>query len=92
MELIPLIQAMLAGLESEGDDSKTGRRAALWRVQQRAANVNNTLDELRHYCLESLERRQLEDESEYMRGYRAGFQAILREIRRIETGGGQPQP
>lgn len=86
MELIPLIQEMLAGLESEGDPEITGRRAALWRAQQHAAHVENTLGELRRYCLESLDRRQLEDESDYLRGYRSGFQAVLREIRRIETG------
>lgn len=89
MELIPVIRARLAELHAEGSDPLAGgQRAALWRAQQHAAHVNHTLDDLRHYCLEALKPRQVLDEAEendYLRGYRKGFQAVLGEIRRIET-------
>jgi len=67
----------------------SGRRAALWRAQQHAARVDRSLEDLRRYCLDALKPRLLdqEHENDYLRGYREGFQAVLREIRRIETSG-----
>ena len=91
MELIPVIREMLSELE-ERSPVVTGRRAALWRVQQYAAVLDHTIDDLRRYCLKSLAPRRLLDESDYLRGYREGFQAVLREIRALETqdrGGAQ---
>jgi hypothetical protein len=91
MELIPAIRARLAQLDAERHGAlASGRRAALWRAQQHAARINNTLDDLRRYCLESLKPRRFldaEDENDYLRGYREGFQAVLTEIRRLETRG-----
>jgi hypothetical protein len=89
MELIPAIQMRLAQLDGEQRDAlASGRRAALWRAQQYAARINHTLDDLRRYCLESLKPRRFLDEADengYLRGYREGFQAVLTEIRRLET-------
>jgi hypothetical protein len=91
MELIPAIRARLAQLDGERRGAlASGRRAALWRAQQHAGRINHTLDDLRRYCLESLKPRGVldaEDENDYLRGYREGFQAVLTEIRRIETRG-----
>ncbi len=90
MELIPAIRERLAQLDADGRDPLTsGHRAALWRAQQYAARIEHTLEDLRRYCLESLKPRLLEEEFEndYLRGYRQGFQAVLRDIRRIETRG-----
>jgi hypothetical protein len=90
MELIPTIRAHLAELGA-GHKSPlvSGQRAALWRAQQHAARIDHTLEDLRRYCLESLKPRLLEErhENDYLRGYRAGFQAVLGEIRRLETRG-----
>jgi hypothetical protein len=89
MELIPAIRARLAELEAEnGDALLSGRRAALWRAQQHAARVEHTVEDLRRYCLDSLGKPRLLDErheNDYLRGYHRGFQAVLAEIRRIET-------
>jgi hypothetical protein len=89
MELIPAIRAQLAEMDGEnGDALASGRRAALWRAQQHAARVEHTVEDLRRYCLDSLEKPRLldaEDENDYLRGYHQGFQAVLHEIRRIET-------
>src|SRR5437868_14192172 len=94
MELIPAIQAHIEGIdtaETDGPDPlMSGRRAALWRAQQHAARAEHTIEDLRAYCLESLRSRKFldeRDENDYLRGYRQGFQAVLSEIRRIETGG-----
>jgi hypothetical protein len=94
MELIPAIRAWLAELDEPGPHGHvpldSGRRAALWRAQQHAARVDHTLEDLRAYCLESLRSWKALDEqheNHYLRGYRLGFQAVLAEIRRIETGG-----
>ena len=45
-----------------------------------------TVADLRLYCLESLRSRLLneQDENDYLRGYRQGFQAVLDDIRRVE--------
>jgi hypothetical protein len=88
MELIPMIRAGLASLE-RGDPLASGRRAALWRAQQQAARIDRTLEDLRRYCLDALKPRLLDEEHEndYLRGYRQGFQAVLAEIRRLETRG-----
>ncbi len=90
MELIPSIRERLAQLNGGRRDARTsGRKAALWRAQQHAARLDRTLDDLRRYCLQSLAPRgglDAEDENDYLRGYREGFQAVLREIRRLETG------
>jgi hypothetical protein len=88
MELIPAIRARLAELDSGTRDALVGgQRAALWRAQQQAARLNNSLDDLRRYCLEALKPRLLdeENENEYLRGFRQGFQAVLSDIRRLET-------
>jgi hypothetical protein len=89
MELIPSIRRELTQLNSGRRDPRTsGCKAALWRAQQHAARVDHTLDDLRRYCLQALARRAVldaEDENDYLRGYREGFQTVLNEIRRIET-------
>ena len=89
MELIPAIRARLSQLDGErGNELLSGRRAALWRAQQYAARLNHTLDDLRRYCLESLKPRRFldeQDENDYLRGYREGFQAVLTDIRQLET-------
>jgi hypothetical protein len=88
MELIPAIRERLAQLDAErGTAVASGRRAALWRARPHAARLNHTLEDLRSYCLESLAPRPFLDENDYLRGYREGFQAVLRDIRRIEIEG-----
>jgi len=90
MELIPAIRARLAQLDDERRTPlASGTRAALWRAQQHAARVDRTLEDLRGYCLDALKPRLLEPqhENDYLRGYREGFQAVLGEIRRLETRG-----
>ncbi len=94
MELIPAIRARLARLAAEPHDALIGgQRAALWRAQQHAARVEHSLEDLRRYCLDSLRPRRLDasDENDYLRGFRQGFQAVLGEIRAVETGGTQPR-
>jgi hypothetical protein len=90
MELIPAIRARLAQLDAESRGAlASGQRAALWRAQQHAARISNTVEDLRRYCLDALNARHYlddEDENDYLRGYRHGFQTVLTEIRRIETG------
>ena len=89
MELIPSIRATLRDLHGQrGDALISGRRAALWRAQQHAARIDHTLEDLRRFCLESLDAHRVldeEDENDYLRGYRQGFQTVLSEIRRLET-------
>jgi hypothetical protein len=89
MELIPAIRAKLAELDGENADAlASGCRAALWRAQQHAARLDHTVDDLRRYCLDSLRKPRLldeADENDYLRGFHQGFQAVLKEIRRIET-------
>jgi hypothetical protein len=90
MELIPTIRAQLRQLDaSRGNALASGRRAALWRAQQHAARIEHSVEDLRRYCLDALEPRLLEQrhENDYLRGYREGFQAVLGEIRRLETRG-----
>ena len=87
MELIPAIRLLLEEMEPRAGAVASGRRAALWRAQQHAAVVTHTVEDLRRYCLQSLTPRPFLDEEDYLRGYRQGFQAVLREIRRIETSG-----
>lgn len=91
MELMPAIRERLAQLDALPSDARTsGRRAALWRAQQHAGRIEHTLDDLRRYCLHSLRRRRFldaDDENDYLRGYREGFQTVLREIRGLETRG-----
>ncbi len=81
MELIPTIRTLLAELDEEPAGALTsGERAALWRAQQHAARVDRTMEDLRRYCLDSLDRwRALgeSDENDYLRGYRQGFQTVL---------------
>lgn len=88
MELIPSIRSLLAQLEPQRGTVTSGRRAALWRAQQHAARVDHTVEDLRRYCLESLAPRRFLDDEDHMRGYRQGFQAVLKEIRRVETRDG----
>ena len=96
MELIPTIRARLEQLEAErangpgpGRDAlASGHRAALWRAQQHAARIDNTLEDLRRFCLESLHSWHFvdeQDENDYLRGYRQGFQAVLKDIRAAES-------
>ena len=88
IEAIPLIKRELAELEDAPSDSvASGRRAALWRAQAQAARLDLTIEDLRDYCLDSLKPRRFIDEqdSDYLRGYREGFQVVLREVRRLES-------
>ncbi len=82
------IQARLAALQREARSAYvSGQRAALWRAQQQLTRAR-TLDDLRRYCLDSLQRPRSLDpqhENDYLRGYRLGFQILLRDLRRIET-------
>ena len=91
MELIPAIRRQLSQLDGgRGNALVSGRRAALWRAQQHAARLSNTVEDLRRYCLDALDARRFldeQDENDYLRGYRQGFQSVLNEIRRLETGG-----
>jgi hypothetical protein len=88
MDAIPLIRARLAELEQRGgrEPVSSGRLAALWRVQARAARLELTIDDLRRYCLEMLRSRRAldEDAPDYLRGYREGFQLVLRDLRKLE--------
>jgi hypothetical protein len=88
-DAIPLIRARLVEVEgrSAREPLVTGRLAALWRAQARAARLGLTVDDLRRYCLDMLRsRRGLDDGDapDYMRGYREGFQLVLRDLRRLE--------
>jgi hypothetical protein len=88
MELILVIRARLAALESGSREALIGgHRAALWRAQQHAARRGSSLEDVRRYCLESLRPRLLDEryENDYLRGFRQGFQAVLSDIRRLET-------
>ena len=87
-QLIPAIRRRLSQLDGDrGDPLRSGRRAAFWRAQQHAAHRGRTLDELRRYCLDELAPRHLDEahENDYLRGYREGLQAVLAEIRSLET-------
>jgi hypothetical protein len=87
MEVIPALRARMRDCDgARGDAVVSGQRAALWRAQQHAARVDRTLGDLRRYCLDGLARHRLLDVEEptYLRGYREGLQAVLREIRRLE--------
>jgi len=88
IEAIPLIKARLAELEERGGREPliTGRLAALWRAEARAAKLGLTIEDLRRYCLEMLRsRRALDDDTpDYLRGYREGFQLVLRDLRELE--------
>jgi hypothetical protein len=88
MDAIPLIRARLADVEQRGGQEPvaSGRLAALWRAQSRAAWPGLTLAELRRYCLDMLRPRRAldEDAPDYLRGYREGFQLVLRDLRRLE--------
>jgi hypothetical protein len=100
MELIPTIRARLERLEADRpngsrtprDPRASGHRAALWRAQQHAARIDHTLEDLRRYCLESLHSWHFldeRDENDYLRGYRQGFQAVLKDIRAAEARRGR---
>jgi hypothetical protein len=83
-----MIRERIAEVESGPSDSvASGRRAALWRAQSQASRLDRTIEDLRNYCLDSLSPRRFIDESdsEYLRGYRAGFQLVLQDIRRLES-------
>ena len=74
------------GAEQRGP-YRSGRRAALWRMQHEAARRGRTLEDLRRACLEALAHPRgldAEHESDYLRGYRLGFQAVLKDIRKLE--------
>jgi hypothetical protein len=93
IEAIPLIKRRLAEIENSPPDSvASGRRAALWRAQSEAARLDRTIEDLRRYCLEMLRPRRFLDEADsgYLSGYREGFQIVLQEVRRLESGGRQP--
>jgi beta-xylosidase len=88
MDAIPLIKARLAELEERGGHEAltTGRLAALWRAQARAARLGLTIGDLRRYCLDMLRARHAldDDDLDYLRGYREGFQLVLRDLRELE--------
>jgi hypothetical protein len=87
MEVIPALRLQMAECdERRGDPVAAGRRAALWRAQQHAARTDRTLADLRRFCLDGLARHRLLDVEgpTYLRGYREGLQAVLRDIRRVE--------
>ena len=88
MDAIPLIKARLAELDERGGQEPliTGHLAALWRAQARAARSGITSDDLRRYCLDMLRSRRAldEDTPAYLRGYREGFQLVLRDLRKLE--------
>jgi hypothetical protein len=88
MDAIPVIKARLAELEERGrrEPLTMGRLAALWRAEARAAKLGLTIEDLRSYCLEMLRsRRALDDDTpDYLRGYREGFQVVLRDLRELE--------
>lgn len=88
MDAIPLIKARLAELDERGGQEPliTGHLAALWRAQARAARIGITIDDLRRYCLDMLRSRRAldEDTPAYLRGYREGFQLVLRDLRKLE--------
>jgi hypothetical protein len=88
MDAIPLIRARLAEVEERGEHEavSTGRLAALWRVQARAGRRGLTVNDLRRYCLDMLRSRRAldEDTPDYLRGYREGFQLVLRDLRELE--------
>jgi hypothetical protein len=88
IEAIPMIKQRLAELEDSSTDSvASGRRAALWRAQSEASRLDRTIEDLRRYCLDSLSPRRFIDESdsEYLRGYREGFQLVLQDVRQLES-------
>lgn len=87
-EALGAIRARLAELASQPrSPCGSGQRAALWRAQHEAARRGRTLQDLRRYCLDSLDHPRwldAEHENDYLRGYRQGLQQVLRDIRRIE--------
>jgi hypothetical protein len=91
MDAIPAIKARLAELEHRGGQEPviSGRLAALWRAQARAPRIGLTIEDLRRYCLDMLRsRRALDDDTPaYLRGYREGFQLVLRDLRKLEEQG-----
>jgi hypothetical protein len=88
MDALPLIRARLAELEERDrhEALTTGRLAALWRAQARAARPELTIDELRCHRLDMLRSwHGLDDDTpDYLRGYREGFQLVLRDLRELE--------
>jgi hypothetical protein len=91
-EAMAAIQARLAALQQETPSARaSGQRAAFWRAQQQLGR-SRTVEDLRRYCLDALQRpRRLdpEHENDYLRGYRLGFQILLRDLRRIEARRGR---
>jgi hypothetical protein len=87
-EALGAIRARLADLDRQARTPRlSGRRAALWRAQHEAARRGRTLRDLRGYCLDSLKHPRwldVEDENDYLRGYRQGLQQVLSEIREVE--------
>lgn len=65
MDASPLIRTRLAELGERGghEPFKTGRLAALWRAQARAARLELTIDKLRRYCLDMLRSRRVLDDN-----------------------------
>ena len=91
-EAMAAIQARLAALRQERPSPLTsGQRAAFWRAQQQLGRARN-LEDLRRYCLDALQHPRWldpEHENDYLRGYRAGFQLLLGDLRRIEARRGR---
>jgi hypothetical protein len=85
MELIPAIQRLLDEHARSADPAARDRRAAFWRAQHYAAIATHTLDDLRRFCLGALSAPRMLGAEDPVRGYREGFQAVLREIRRFEN-------
>jgi hypothetical protein len=86
-EAMSAVRARLAALQDEPPGPRaSGQRAAFWRAQQQITRARS-LEDLRRWCLDCLQRpRGLapEHENDYLRGYRIGFQLLLRDLRRIE--------
>jgi hypothetical protein len=88
IELIPAIRAMLRELDGASTTAeRSGRRAALWRAQQRAARLDGTLEDVRRYCLDVLTPERLLVEDDYLRGFREGLEEVLLAISALESDG-----
>ena len=87
-EAMAAIQSRLTALRHEERSARaSGQRAAFWRAQQQMVRARS-LDDLRRYCLDALQRPRFldpEHENDYLKGYRLCFQILLRDLRRIEA-------
>jgi hypothetical protein len=84
MELIPAIRKRLAALDAGRRSGVASGHRALWRAQSYAANLDNALEDLRRYALDSLAPGGQLEEEDHRPGYRC-FRALLVEIQGIEA-------